>query len=836
MGFFDSLIEGVTNYRGRGGVTNNELEDIAFRTPFSKFIPWHAYDPESCLYANSDGSLGYLFECSPIVFASEKTLQVSEALLRLALPPYSVLQFLFHADPNINPILRGYERRRDMSNPLIAESVKNFKAHLLRATNGSPQMSGIPLRDMKLLVSLKFPADDEKINRSEVFSIMRESLSAMGLAPRVMTPGRLLDWSRRLFNSEVPDTVVDGERLSERYDEYVPINKQIISAETVIERKFDYIQIGKNYWRCITPKSLPSKVDPLQTKELFGGIWGVRSDNDQHKCRFMFAYNIVYDNLNSSLRTKCDTVLQQGAAGSWARSLQRKQEESKWCVDKFELGETFCHIMPVMWVYADDVQKLEDSASRAKRIFESPGYYVQEDKDVLLSALFVTSLPFGLRANKDSLNMLARTLTQPGDVACNMLPIQGGFAGSGEEVLIFTSREGQCCCFDIFSKSANNYNGYVAASTGAGKSFAVNYIAGNQYFAGTLIRIIDIGGSYEKMADMTGGRYLDFKKDSDICINPFSNIVDPEEDLAAIALIVLQAVYSSSENPVISEEEQTLAKNAVEWAYEKAGSRANFDLVFEYLDTYPKHYNGGRSIDVVTGMAHKMAFNIKEFTSQGRYGALFNGTATFDIANDKFLVLELEALKQKKDLFKVVTLMILDAVTRDLYLSDRSQKRMVIFDEAWQFLSDGGTNTMLRDMIESGYRRARKYHGSFFVITQSLLDRQRFGAVGDIIWANADYKFLLQSPDYEKARSQKLIDYDDFSVELLKTVASNKPKYSEIFLDTPFGAGVVRLAVDDYSYYLYTSAPDEVSEMKQLVAGGMSWEEAIYEMVRRHRT
>lgn len=839
MGIISSVMAALTNRSGRGGATQDELEDFIHRTPFSKYLTWQAYDPDTCVYINADGTAGFLFECTPIVFSSEKTLQISESLLRLPLPPYSVLQFILHADPNIKPILEGYDARRDMNNPLVAMASKSFKEHLTRGTAGLPQLAGIPLRDTKIIVSLKFPADDKKINRSEIFSILRETLSGMSLSPRVMTPPMLLEWGRRLFNKTVPEGVTkSGERMARRYDDHVPIRKQVIAAETSIQSHRDTLQIGDNHWRCITPKSFPKEVDPLKTKELFGAIWGgPKSDNDQHKVPFMYVLNIIYDNLGNALRAKCDTLLQQGAAGSWAQTLKRRQEEAKWCVDKCQEGETFCHIMPVMWLYSSDVQKLEDSASRAKRMWAASDYYMQEDKDTLITALFLASMPFGLRATKDNLNMFERTHIQPGDVVCNLLPIQGGFAGSGEQVLVYPTREGQLCCFDIFSKSADNYNGFVAASTGAGKSFNVNYIAINQYFAGTMIRIVDIGGSYEKTAAMVGGRYLDFKKDTDICINPFSGIVDPEEDLTAIALIVLQMVYSSTESADITEDEHSLAKYAVEWAYNHSGNEANLDLVHEYLETYPEQAGVNRAIESIVALAHRMAFNMREFTTHGRFGKYFNGSATFDIANDRFIVLELEALKTNKDLFKVVTLMVLDAVARDMYLSkDRSVKRMVIVDESWQILTDNGDNIMLREMIESVYRRGRKYRAACWTISQSLLDRTRFGAIGDVIWSNADYKFLLKSPDYVKAKSLGLIDYDEFSIELLKTVETNKPKYSEIFVDTPFGQGIVRLAVDDYSYYVYTSEPTEVAEMNKMVSNGMSWDEAITEMVRLHRS
>ncbi len=194
-------------------------------------------------------------------------------------------------------------------------------------------------------------------------------------------------------------------------------------------------------------------------------------------------------------------------------------------------------------------------------------------------------------------------------------------------------------------------------------------------------------------------------------------------------------------------------------------------------------------------------------------------------------------MKPLKELFRVVTLQIINAVTQDLYLSDRNQPKLVILDEAHMFLSgSGGESEILQKVIEEGYRRARKYRGSFTVITQSILDLKSFGSVGDVIHSNSAFKFYLQSVDFDKARHQKLLDCDDFLMRLLKSVRTNKPKYSELFMDTPFGLGVARLVVDPFSYYVYTSDAKEIAEIESLVENGMSYEQAIQEMIRRYRT
>ncbi|MEO0090984.1 MAG: ATP-binding protein, partial [candidate division WOR-3 bacterium] len=212
----------------------------------------------------------------------------------------------------------------------------------------------------------------------------------------------------------------------------------------------------------------------------------------------------------------------------------------------------------------------------------------------------------------------------------------------------------------------------------------------------------------------------------------------------------------------------------------------------------------------------------------------FVGKNTFDIANDEFVVLELEHLKPLKDLFSVIVLVVLNAVTFDLYLSDRTTPRMVLLDEAWQFLQD---TKAFQDVIEEGYRRARKYYGSFGIITQSILDLEHFGRVGQVINSNAGFKFYLESGDFALAKEKGLLPFkDELSFYMLNSIKYNAPRYSEIFVYSErFGSGIIRLTVDDYSYYIYTSNPREIGEIESMVKSGMSYDEAINEMIRKYR-
>ena len=118
------------------------------------------------------------------------------------------------------------------------------------------------------------------------------------------------------------------------------------------------------------------------------------------------------------------------------------------------------------------------------------------------------------------------------------------------------------------------------------------------------------------------------------------------------------------------------------------------------------------------------------------------------------------------------------------------------------------------------------------VITQSILDLDSFGEVGRVINGNSAFKIYLESSDFDQARKQGLIEYDDFVLQLLKSVKSHPPKYSEIFFDTPFGLGVARLVVNNYDYFIYTSKPSEIAAIEAMVRSGSTYHQAILEMVK----
>lgn len=814
------------------GMTKSELRKMTFRNSFSDYLPFVAYDPETEQYHNNDNSVGFLWECTPLLYGNDSIFNNLNGLFTSGLPEGSVIQFILYADPDIHGILESYQKTKKRKSDLIRESVSNIVGYYEKGTKGFDKLQNIPARNYRLLVALKFYRD--KYLTDEVLSDIRENiyetLKGVYLNPIPVSPHSLINIMSRLFNDLPPDDIP--------YEERTPINRQIILSDTVVRAGWDRLMVGNKILRCQTVRKVKSELDPLTFNFLSGGIWGGRDDGNQINDPFIITVNIIFENQKANLHGKCNFVLQQEAVGSFAPSLRRKQEEYMWATGEIEKGTPFIRIMPIMWHISDSEARSKETSARVKRMWEAQGFVVQKDRGIL-NILFLSSLPFGLFNVGKNLNFIKRdSICQP-EAAVRCLPIQADFSGSGSAVNLFVGRKGQLVTMDIFDKRASNNNALISAASGSGKSFLMNSLVFNYYSSGSLIRIIDIGQSYKKLCSVLNGNFITFSKDSNITLNPFTNIIDINDDISSISSILAQMIYSTTQE-VPDETEMTLIKNAIYWAYRTHSNDADVDRIYEYLKDFPRYADdllypdpenaddGSRFIGNLRDTAIKLAFNLQNFTSRGTYGKWFNGPSTLDIARDDFVILELEELAAQPELFGVITLQIINYVTSNLYLSDRSQKRLIIFDEAWRFFKEG---SMLKNVIEDGYRRARKYGGSFTTITQSLLDLKMAGGVGDVIRANSAYKFYLESSDFEKARQENIIDYAPFVMDLLKSVQNRRPNYSEVFVDGPAGLGVMRLIVDPYSYYIYTSDAGENAKINSYVKSGMSYAEAISKMV-----
>jgi len=853
-----------------GELEENSLSQEEFlslfsgKQPFSKYIMPVAYNEDLGIYINQDGTIGVMFECIPLLFASPQTIKSLSSLFHLNLPKGSTVQFILYADPFIEDYLYFFiEAKQRALYPqysFLRESYKQLTEHY----RNIKKIFGFPARRFRLFITLKFPVSKEMTDNDikEIKLSVQEILKSSNFSVIDCKPDEFLFFMRQILNGvnlhvRTENGEVDFPEIFRRvellhlWDKRTRLNRQVIFSDTNIESEGSKIKIKDTYFRALTWKVMPEKIDFL-FGNLLTGVYdlqdGIAGDAKQIPCPFLAVFNVFCDSINLEIQTKANLILQQQPLGTFFVTLKEKTNEYLWAVQKINDGEKFLRCFLTFWLFDRDEEELRGAIHKTARLLESLGGAVQEETVISLP-LFVYSLPFGGVCDKKNFTLLDRDFVMGTESVAATAPVQADFLGTGDPVLMFLGRKGQVCGLDIFSKKSANYNFFVAAPTGKGKSFFINYLVANYFGAEAKVRIIDIGGSYKKLVNMFGGRYLEFSPESNIVINPFASIVDPEYDVPVVAQ-VLTLMCSAVSERLPEEISLETAYNMIQLAVrevlrgaEEKGipyNQVTIDDVYYVLSHFMEYFpdpevlcTKDHCIEGFEKIASHLAFNLHKFTSSGIYGKWFIGENSFDISKDEFVVLELEHLKVFPDLFKVVTLSILNAVTADLYLSDRTRPTLIVMDEAWQFLQD---NPAFEKVVEEGYRRARKYYGSFGIVTQDLLDLEGFGRVGRVIYSNSAFKFVLSGVKAGIAKEKKLVDFDEFTIHLINSLKYNAPKYSEIMVITDnFGSGVIRLTVDPYSYFVYTSRPDEISEIENMVKRGMSYNDAIKEMVRKYK-
>ena len=811
------------------GLSFRRLHASIARDAYSDFLPLVAWVEEEEAFLCIDDGWGQAWELTPSAYMFSHVSQALLGLLNVQFPEGTVLQLISFADPLIDNALDAYLDLKTRPDLLVQASAQRTADYLRDGTAGLGALHGIPVRDFRLFLAVKTRVKLGADLRRQV----EEQLAKMGI--RRLAPEELVRFYRRIFNGVFADA--PGVFVSSAGDMPAPaIRKQIIDAGPDLLFDGPELFLGNQVARCLTPKAPARRITAERANRLMGGMRGSAEDSDQIGGPFIYCLSVLFDVSQFEVHKRAQILSAQKAAGSFAVEVGKQIEEIGWILDEVS-NSRFVSVIPTVWVFGRDSAQAREMAARAKRLWESePLPFMVQEESYLLPVLLAASLPFGLYPEKRTVKLLERDFRMPARAAAVMAPVQTDFRGGGRPALLYVGRKGQLITLDLFDPRINNYNFIVSAESGAGKSFLLNNLCQQYYAQGALIRIIDIGGSYRKLSTLCSGRYIDIGEEN-LVLNPFDMglALDGEDKKSAIAMaaaIVAEMANASTRKPVTTSE-WNLLKSAVQWTVDTGRGHHGVDAVREWLGRYPDNATSDLDrVDHLVPTARELAFNLRDFGSDGAYGHFFNGRSTFDISHDEFVVLELERLKALPDLFNVIVMVVVNAVTQELYLSARDRPRFVLCDEAAQFMtrSDGQDLSRLAEAFGQGYRRARKYQGSFGIVLQSMNDLLLFGGTGQVILENAATRFLLQGSTYDKAVENKILDYSGFVLDLLKSVRNAKPNYSEVFIDSPLGLGIARLVVDPFSYWINTSAPNEVAAFEARLRAGRSPLEAICEL------
>ncbi len=337
-----------------------------------------------------------------------------------------------------------------------------------------------------------------------------------------------------------------------------------------------------------------------------------------------------------------------------------------------------------------------------------------------------------------------------------------------------------------------NRNRVIIGPSGSGKSFFTNHLVRQYYEQGTHVLLVDTGNSYQGLCNLinakTGGEdgiYFTYKEDDPIAFNPFyteDGVFDIEKKESIKTLIL--TLWKRDDEPPTRAEEVALS-NAVNLFLEKlkgeAGVAPSFNTFYEFIrDEYVEVLAAKRTREKDFDIHNFL--NVEPYYRGGEYDYLLNSDKQLDLLHKRFIVFELDNIKDNKVLLPIVTIIIMESFINKMRRL-KGIRKMILLEEAWKAISKEGMAEYLKYL----YKTVRKFFGEAVVVTQDVDDIISSPIVKDTIINNADCKILLDQRKYVNKfdQIQSLLGLTDKErAQILSINMSNHPNrlYKEVWI------------------------------------------------------
>ncbi len=649
----------------------------------SAVLPVLAYDEDKQFFIMDDKTVGFGFFCDPLTYGDEKIQERVNGFLNQELPKKTTIQIVLFRSPDINQqmykmlaIREGFHH--NLMSDVITEReafLKNHTHNPLTTRNSRGFYDMGVLQDLKLFITVKIPISGQKPTEHEVEEIERlqvkveSSLQTVGLRPRLVNAKEYIRFMNTLINWG-PDAPWRHEGTD--WEKDIPICEQIFDYGTDLQVSKDRLTLGDTHIRVLSAKKLPKTMYFGDAVKYLGDLSG---GDSRIKENYMIVVNIHIpdpEKTKSELDRRRQFAVNQayGPMLKFVPVLADKKEGFDTLYDSIKEGYKPIKISYSMVIFAPSEQRASAAAMQARGLWRESRFELMEDKFLQLP-MFINCLP--LCADMDALKDLFRHKSMTTEQAAVLLPIFGEWKGTGTYHACLLSRNGQLMSLSLHDSDTNK-NLVVAAESGSGKSFLVNELVVSYLSEGAQVWVIDVGRSYQKLCEMVEGDFVHFEEGVNISLNPFELVqnYEDEED----GLVSLVSTMASAKG-LLDEWQVAALKQVMSQVWEDKGQRMKVD---DIVAACVQPDTDQRLKDV--GM------QLHAFSSKGSYGKYFSKDNNVNFQS-QFTVLELDELQGRKHLRQVVLLQLIYQIQQEVYLGDRSKKKVVIIDEAWDLLKEG---------------------------------------------------------------------------------------------------------------------------------------------------
>jgi len=825
--FFEESPPGDALARKALPPTQDEWNALLQRYGLAQLFPYESWDEDTGLYYNEDAT-SFILEVTPSVGMDEETLRVLSGIYS-ALPSGCTAQYTLYASPDILPLMKRWANLRqedDIPNDEVDHTRSHhrneniFRATLRRRVDyllGGTWDSlfsdqAMLMRDFRIFLSVNQPLTET--DKSEQLIQLRESITgtlrSAGLSSRPMDAGAFVNFMDTALNPR------PAKRDTQRYQEDKLIRDQIVDGDTValVGREGLSIQNGETLLdtRMYSVREFPPQWAGWGMDKLIGDLM---SNTLRIPCPFMMTFNVhVPDQVSAAGEAKYKsaraTQMADSQMGKFVPVWKERKEDWDFVSSQIQAGHSLVRGGFQIVLFAPH-GKGSQAEHQLKALYKSAGWAITRDSFVSVHA-FLSAFPMMAGpAFVKELEGFSRLRTFLTWSCANLAPATAEWWGTGTPLIMLQGRRGQIMHVDPWDNKQGNYNMAMAAASGSGKSFLTQEIIMSILGTGGRVWTIDRGESYKNISKLLGGLYINFSRDSKVVLNPFTRVENFTDELPMLKALV---AHMASPNTPLGVMESSWIEQALKEVWTAKKQQTTVTDVFDSL----KQDGDGRKAD--------LADCLFPYTKHGVYAKFFEGENNLDLDNP-FVALELKDLDAMPDLQSLVLLLLITRITEDMYLGERTQRKLCVIDEAWKLMGYGNAGSF----IEEGYRTARKYEGAFLTVTQGVNDYYKSGTA-QAAFENSDWVFLLRQ---KKESLKQLQASGRFAMEademkLLRSIHTIHGKYSEVATYSPDGMAIGRLIVDPFTEKLYSTKGTEFDFIQQRVEQGATLAQAVEEL------
>ncbi len=438
--------------------------------------------------------------------------------------------------------------------------------------------------------------------------------------------------------------------------------------------------------------------------------------------------------------------------------------------------------------------------------------------------------------------------------------------------IYYTDRQGVPVAIDITGKEGknkltDNSNFFCLGPSGSGKSFHINSVVRQLHEQGTDVVMVDTGNSYEGLCEYLGGKYISYTEERPITMNPFrinreeyniekidflknlilmiwkgSDSQIPEIEFRIVEQIIIDYydAYFNGFTRYTDEQREVLLKNLLGAASRKNPNKPprevdemvrkqievlearraalkvtelSFNSFFDY--SFDRLEQICTENDITTISYSTYSTMLQPFYKGGAYEKILNETVDSALFDETFIVFEVDAIKENKKLFPIVTLIIMDVFLQKMRI--KKNRKVLVIEEAWKAIA----SPLMAEYIKFMYKTARKFWASVGVVTQEIQDIIGSEIVKEAIINNSDVVMLLDQSKFKERFDEirKILGLTEVDCKKIFTINRLENKdgrsfFREVFIRRGTTSGVYGVEEPHECYMTYTTERAEKEALK----------------------